>query len=152
MIGDATGLMRGGGLLMGQAEKVDPVFFHQWMISLGAIALIFLAIHKVAEIVRGKPPTETVISPSPLKMEKVNQLATKEELHAVEKAIEKDIEELRASMVGDKHEAGEQVVRIHNRIDSMATRLGELTGEMKQISLGVKSLVDVAMKPRDGKN
>lgn len=137
-------------LVLGQAEKVDPVFFHQWMVSLGAIGLLFLTGLKIAELIRGKKAVETVLSPDPLRFQKVQDLATKAELEATRRALEDDLGEIKRANHEDREIANQALLRVHGRIDTVANHSAEMAGELKQISKALERLLMIATeRPRD---
>lgn len=134
--------------LLAFLDKSDPDFLWKLLVALGGLGILLNVGLTLFDRFKPKKASETIISPDPLRMQKVEALATKNELRGVEEAIEKDIHELREAMTEERRSARTALGNVHKRIDDVAQHSAEMAGELKQISGQLTQLVKLATERR----
>lgn len=86
------------------------------------------------------------VEPSPLPVEIVKNLATKDELDEVEKRIAGEFKKIESALAKEREVARTAQGNLHARADKTAEALAEVRGELNQINENLGRLLDLAMK------
>ena len=89
---------------------------------------------------------EVKVGPLPLPVEIVKTLATKEELHELERSMGCDLASLRKQMNQERQTSREAFGKVHHRIDLLLSNSSEMKGELKGIAGNLSKLIDRHLK------
>lgn len=133
-------------MAQGRFGDVDPGFLRDWLIVLAALGgLAFLVLQFVKEA-RAKKAAPVMLTPDPLRMEKVRELATREELRTGLGGLEKDIETLREEIQDNRNQTHGEVVKLHERINVVASHTDAMRGRLDEIAASLRLLVERVMR------
>jgi hypothetical protein len=84
--------------------------------------------------------TNTEITPQPLQVQQVGDLATQDDLKGLERRIDRKLEKLETALTGERSVAREANGNLHKRIDGLANAVSTMTGELKGVSRLIESV------------
>jgi hypothetical protein len=112
---------------------------------IGAVAAAMARRHGRAE----QKAQDVRVHPSPLSVEIIDKLATKEQLDALEHDIKERLSVLERFGETQRRTARESETDIHKRIDFVAEKLSAVTGELKHINENLALVLShILQKPR----
>ncbi len=120
--------------------EISPAFFSSWIavfLLLGGLIVMVLSGFAMSltilEKLKAKKTPEVTLSQDPLRMKKVEELATRSELAAMAERIEADLEEVKSTAAETVKSQHEEVVAIHKRINSAVEVLDFIRGQLDGI-------------------
>lgn len=125
---------------------LDPGFFRDWLIVLAVLVGLVIGVLTLVEKLRAKKAADVVISPNPLRTQKVPDLATRAELEAIKRDIDDDLSELRGEMRAAVAKSHGEIVAIHNRINTVVENTGAMKGRLDEVAISLHELVRRSMK------
>lgn len=93
-----------------------------------------------------KKPSQVTLTPSPLHVELVKTLATKEELESLERDIKAGFERIEVKLQAEREAARVALGKAHGRIDKFAENTSEIKGELKQLNASMRMLLERQLK------
>lgn len=126
---------------LAQAAPVQPVS-HEF---LGMLVAGLLSLLSLAGVVRLWLKPRTEVSPNPLPVELVEQLASKGDLARVETDLARRILAIENGLTEERSTARTDISAVHRRIDVMAENLAEMRGELRTITSNLGRLLDLTM-------
>lgn len=133
-------------LTLAQLDKVDPGLVRDILIVLACFVGLAIGIFTLIDKVKAKKATGVIVSPDPLQVRGVKDLATREELEAIKEDIDKDISGLRVSLAESERKSHGEIVAIHTRINQVAENTSAMKGRLDEIAQSLHELVRRSMK------
>ena len=117
------------------------------LVLTGIMAALWLGTQlKRAWFPSGNPQKEVKLGPSPLPVEVVKTLATKEELFELERSVTDDLTDLRKQVHEERKTSRVAFGKVHKRIDELLSNTSEMKGELKGIAENLSKLLDRHLK------
>lgn len=125
----------------GRFGEVDPGFLRDWLIVAACIVGLVIAVMTMVEKLKAKQPSKVSVSPDPLQVKEVKELATRSEMVAMERRLTEKISAVEGDIDKEQKVAREEQGKLHARID----KLTEGVAETKGILEGVKENTDLLL-------
>lgn len=132
--------------LLAQLDKLPEGYLVSWLIAFGGLALVAQLVLNLVDRFRAKSATHAVISPDPLQVKGVKELATREELESIKQDIDSDLEGMRAAMAESERKSHGEIVAIHSRINQVAENTSAMKGRLDEIAQSLHELIRRSMK------
>lgn len=133
-------------LSQGRFGDVDPGFLRDWLIVLACLGGLVLLVATLIEKFRAKKPSTTMITPDPLRTQKVPEMATKAEVLEMTRRIERDVEELKREGSEAATSQEDRIVKIHNRVNAVAESLDFVRGVLEGIQRNQEMIMAKLLK------
>lgn len=130
----------------GRFGEVDPGFLRDWLIVAACIVGLVIAVMTMVEKLKAKQPSKVSVSPDPLQVKEVKDLATRAELESIKRDIDADLSMMRETMAAGEKRSHEETVEIHKRINVMAENTSAIKGRLEEIAQSLHHLVQRSMK------
>lgn len=125
---------------------VDPGYFRDWIIVLCCLmGAIYLAANLLDKF-KAKKPSSVVLTPDPLRTQKVPDLASRPELEEISHRIERDIEAVKEAAESAASKQEMQVIAIHTRINKVAESMEAVRGQLAEIAQNQRLLMEKFLK------
>jgi vacuolar-type H+-ATPase subunit C/Vma6 len=125
---------------------IDPAYFLQFLACVVLVMMIVALFLNIRNSTKVKSASSVVISPDPLRTQKVQELATKGELEEMTERIESDLAEVKDTAAETVKQQHGEVVAIHNRINKVAEGLEAIRGQLTEIATNQRLLMNKFLK------
>jgi hypothetical protein len=132
--------------ILSQLDKIEPGFLRDWLVVLAAMVGLVVGVGLVVDRFRAKRASAMIVTPDPLQVREVKELATKAEMETLGKRLEGDIEGIRVEMRADRLAATGETRNTHHRIDALAETLAETKGLLQGVKHNTDQLLAKLMK------
>lgn len=119
----------------------------QIVAMLALVLVLVISAAKVYDRFWPRPAKDLV--PQPLSVRNHDELATRNELMAVEKRIEGDIDEIRQQIEQDRRESRAGIEKTHHRIDEAVSKVDRIGGKLDSLAENVSKLLSLALEQKN---